>query len=721
MPLSTFSKVSGFTACLPLEPPDRPPDAPPRATRPNAPAGCAFVSSAPARTARRVTLRSRGWCPQTQTGSLRRANAGGALPLDEPLDDAVFERVEGDDRQPATGRQHVDRACQGRFQRRQLVVRGDAQRLERARGGMRVAAAAPTQGAGDDLRQPRRRLDRRPFPLVDDGAGDAPAAWFLAVAPDEVGQFPLRKRVHQVARRSSLVRGSKRMSSGPARRKANPRSGSSSWNDERPRSSRMPSRGTTSAVASNRRQVGEVGLDRDEAFANAWLLLQSCGAVDRRRIEIEGEDDPVRRRRREHRPRVTTAAEGAVEVAPPGTRAQGRDDVIEQDRLVAGERSCGRRRHGRHSGQASSDAGRAIRQEEYATPRHGGRYAAGEGTMGDAMPFATNDGIRIHYEVEGAGAPLVLFHGLTGSGERWRDTGYVSGLANDYRLILIDARGHGQSDKPHDPASYAREIQAADVVAVLDDLGVDRAHFLGPLHGWQRRAHARPRPPRPRPLADHHRLQPVRRRGGGGRRDGGLGGGSRGWHRRLRRRLRTAPRRAPRRRPRPLAGQRRRGPIRLRRHHDRRGGRQPRATSLPIATPVMFLVGTEEPFVEQARTAASLLPNGAFVSLEGLDHVQTFFRSDLLLPHVRGFLAAPRTLLGVSTRLVATSSCTTRTRWRIVDTAGNRPKLWLFLWEILWNLARHHLPGSLRCNARRRTDWAFCRPLWIEADAVPQR
>ena len=48
--------------------------------------------------------------------------------------------------------------------------------------------------------------------------------------------------------------------------------------------------------------------------------------------------------------------------------------------------------------------------------------------------------------------------------------------------------------------------------------------------------------------------------------------------------------------------------------------------------PVLLLAGTEEPFAEQAREAAELLPRGAYVPLEGLDHVPTFFRSDLVLP-----------------------------------------------------------------------------------------
>jgi pimeloyl-ACP methyl ester carboxylesterase len=62
-----------------------------------------------------------------------------------------------------------------------------------------------------------------------------------------------------------------------------------------------------------------------------------------------------------------------------------------------------------------------------------------------------------------------------------------------------------------------------------------------------------------------------------------------------------------------------------------------------IQTPVMLLVGTKEPFAEHARAAANLLPRGMFVPLEGLDHVQTFFRSDLVLPLVREFFARTNT------------------------------------------------------------------------------
>ena len=95
------------------------------------------------------------------------------------------------------------------------------------------------------------------------------------------------------------------------------------------------------------------------------------------------------------------------------------------------------------------------------------------------MPYANNQGVRIRYEVEGSGSPLVLLLGLTGYLEWWQELGYVDSLKDKYKLILIDLRGHGGSDKPHDPEAYRLKLLAEDVVAVLDDLGISKAHFLG--------------------------------------------------------------------------------------------------------------------------------------------------------------------------------------------------------------------------------------------------
>jgi pimeloyl-ACP methyl ester carboxylesterase len=95
------------------------------------------------------------------------------------------------------------------------------------------------------------------------------------------------------------------------------------------------------------------------------------------------------------------------------------------------------------------------------------------------MATVDNNGVRIYYEVEGAGVPVVLQHGFTDSLETWREYGYVDALSSDHQVILIDARGHGKSDKPYDPDSYALETLTSDVTAVLDAVGVDRAHFFG--------------------------------------------------------------------------------------------------------------------------------------------------------------------------------------------------------------------------------------------------
>ena len=68
------------------------------------------------------------------------------------------------------------------------------------------------------------------------------------------------------------------------------------------------------------------------------------------------------------------------------------------------------------------------------------------------MPYADNGSVRIYYQVEGEGPALVLQHGFTESAVDWYEAGYVEALRPDFRLILIDARGHGASAPP--PAFY---------------------------------------------------------------------------------------------------------------------------------------------------------------------------------------------------------------------------------------------------------------------------
>ncbi|MDP1535601.1 MAG: alpha/beta hydrolase [Burkholderiales bacterium] len=88
------------------------------------------------------------------------------------------------------------------------------------------------------------------------------------------------------------------------------------------------------------------------------------------------------------------------------------------------------------------------------------------------------NGVKIRYIDTGKGEAIVLLHGGTSNLESWTSRGVVDNLAKDFRVIAFDARGHGKSDSPHDPAAYGRQ-QALDVVRILDALKIDRAHIIG--------------------------------------------------------------------------------------------------------------------------------------------------------------------------------------------------------------------------------------------------
>src|SRR5688572_17303871 len=92
--------------------------------------------------------------------------------------------------------------------------------------------------------------------------------------------------------------------------------------------------------------------------------------------------------------------------------------------------------------------------------------------------FFESGGARIRYVDAGAGAPVVLIHGFTGDIERsWTNTGVLDDLKRDYRVLAFDLRGHGHSDKPHDPRAYD-EI-GLDAIRLLDHLRIEKAHVVG--------------------------------------------------------------------------------------------------------------------------------------------------------------------------------------------------------------------------------------------------
>ena len=97
------------------------------------------------------------------------------------------------------------------------------------------------------------------------------------------------------------------------------------------------------------------------------------------------------------------------------------------------------------------------------------------------MPHFTTSGLSLAYEVAGQGQPVLLVHGFASSGKvNWVDTGWVETLTGaGYMAITLDNRGHGQSDKPHDPDLYYPSQMAEDAIALLDHLGLARAAVLG--------------------------------------------------------------------------------------------------------------------------------------------------------------------------------------------------------------------------------------------------
>jgi pimeloyl-ACP methyl ester carboxylesterase len=93
--------------------------------------------------------------------------------------------------------------------------------------------------------------------------------------------------------------------------------------------------------------------------------------------------------------------------------------------------------------------------------------------------FFDSAGIHIRYIEVGRGEPVVLIHGYASDAEaQWAWTGILQALAGQYRVIALDARGHGGSGKPHDPAQYGPEM-GYDILRLLDHLGFSRAHIIG--------------------------------------------------------------------------------------------------------------------------------------------------------------------------------------------------------------------------------------------------
>ena len=91
------------------------------------------------------------------------------------------------------------------------------------------------------------------------------------------------------------------------------------------------------------------------------------------------------------------------------------------------------------------------------------------------------DGVELALIDEGEGPPVLLLHGFPDSSHLWR--GQIPALnAAGLRTVAPDLRGFGESDKPQDVEAYSVGRSIADVLAILDELGIERAHVVG--HDW---------------------------------------------------------------------------------------------------------------------------------------------------------------------------------------------------------------------------------------------
>src|SRR6195256_4707868 len=115
------------------------------------------------------------------------------------------------------------------------------------------------------------------------------------------------------------------------------------------------------------------------------------------------------------------------------------------------------------------------------------------------MPTIDRDGVSIYYEVHGNGPILLLTHGYSSTSGMWQ--GQIAALSKHHKLVLWDMRGHGQSDYPDDPTAYSEAWTVADIAALLDKVGAERAIIGGlSLGGYMSLAFYRAHPERVRAL-----------------------------------------------------------------------------------------------------------------------------------------------------------------------------------------------------------------------------
>ncbi|MGZ3776153.1 MAG: alpha/beta fold hydrolase [Mucilaginibacter sp.] len=98
--------------------------------------------------------------------------------------------------------------------------------------------------------------------------------------------------------------------------------------------------------------------------------------------------------------------------------------------------------------------------------------------------FTSADRVRIYYEVKGNGYPVVLIHGFSGTSQGWKNGKlYNDLLSAGYKVIMMDLRGNGRSDKPHRDEAYANNAEAKDIMGLMRSLKVKSYDVVGYSRG----------------------------------------------------------------------------------------------------------------------------------------------------------------------------------------------------------------------------------------------
>jgi pimeloyl-ACP methyl ester carboxylesterase len=256
------------------------------------------------------------------------------------------------------------------------------------------------------------------------------------------------------------------------------------------------------------------------------------------------------------------------------------------------------------------------------------------------------DGVRTYFEDPGgAGQPVLFYTGFADPLQVAKGSRLARSLRGEFRVIYADHRGQGGSDKPNDASSYALPARVGDAVAVLDALGIERAHFLGTSWG-ARLGFALGA------LAPERALSLVL-----------CGNQPYAWN--LESPIAKVVERA-------IASARRRGMTAfVESFESDLGYRLPEPertwtveTNEPAAldaawqsvqaegvisddlqrwrVPCLICAGDADEMHEAARRAAFEIPNATFVSLAGHSHISAFYEADdVLLPHVLELLRSP--------------------------------------------------------------------------------